>query len=70
MADLLDDNPAAQARLQNFLALPIEQRRQRLQQKLDENPQWRTRIEEHRNTAAGQDVIARVQRIADTCSDY
>lgn len=69
-ADFLDNNPTAQTRLQNFLGLTVDERRQRVQQKLDENPQWRTKIEERRDTAAGQEIAQTMQRIADTCGGY
>ena len=35
LAGLLADNPQAQTKLQAFIALPIDKRKQRLQQKLD-----------------------------------
>ncbi len=70
LAAALDERPEAQSKLQNFIALPVDQRKQRLQQRLDENPQWRSKIEEKRNTPEGQQRIQMLARIADTCHNY
>jgi hemophore-related protein len=70
LAAALDQNPQAQTKLQNFIALPVDQRKQRLQQRLDENPQWRTTIEQKQNTPEGQQKIQMLARIAATCHNY
>ena len=62
--------PAAQAKLREFVALPVDQRKLRVQDVLDRNPQWRKAIEEKRNTPQGQEKVAMLARIADTCHDY
>jgi hypothetical protein len=41
-----------------------------LQDVLNRNPQWRTAIEEKRNTPEGQDEVAMLARIADICRGY
>lgn len=69
-AALLDESPQAQAKLQEFVALPVDQRKQRLQKFLDERPQWRAKIEEKRNSPEGQDKIQMLARVADTCHNY
>lgn len=66
----LAQNPDAQAKLQAFIALPVDQRKQRVQQKLAENPQWQAKIDAKRNTPEGQEKVALAERIADTCHNY
>jgi hemophore-related protein len=70
LADELASRPAAQAKLAEFIAMPVDQRKQQLQDTLDRNPQWRSTIEEKRNTPEGQEKIAMLARIAETCHDY
>jgi len=70
LADLLSERPNAQTKVREFLALPVSQRKQRIQGVLDRNPEWQREIDEKRNTAEGQDKIAKMQRIADTCHGY
>src|SRR5882724_4375479 len=50
----LAEHPEAQAKLRAFVALPIDQRRQRVQQFLDRNPDVRAKIDEKRDTPEGQ----------------
>ena len=66
----LAQRPSAQAKLQAFLDLPVDQRKQRVTDALDRNPQWRSTIEEKRNTPEGQQKVARPGRIVDTCHGY
>ena len=66
----LAEHPDAQAKLQEFVALPVDQRRQRLQQFLDRNPDVRAKIDEKRNTPEGQAKIQMLAGIAATCHDY
>jgi hemophore-related protein len=70
LAAELASRPAAQAKLVELIALPVDQRKQRLQEVLDRNPQWRSEIEEKRNTPEGQEKVAMLARIAETCHDY
>ena len=67
LAAALDQNPQAQTKLQNFIALPADHRKQLLQRRLDENLQWRTTIEQKQNTPEGQQKIQMPVRIAATC---
>lgn len=66
----LAERPDAQAKLQGLIALPVDQRRQRLQQFLDRNPDVRAKIDEKRGTPEGQEKIQMLARIADTCHNY
>jgi hemophore-related protein len=66
----LAERPDAQAKLQELVALPVDQRRQRLQQFLDRNPDVRAKIEQKRNTPEGQRKVQMLARIADTCHNY
>lgn len=62
--------PQAQLKLQAFIAMPIDQRKVRVQQKLDENPQWRATIADKQNTPEGQQRMQMLGRIAATCHSY
>lgn len=66
----LAERPDAQAKLQGLIALPIDQRKQRLQQFLDRNPDVRAKLDEKRGTPEGQEKIQMLARIADTCHNY
>lgn len=70
LASELAQHPAAQSKLRDFLALPVDQRRQQVQGALDRNPQWRSTIEQKANTPDGQQKAAMLARLADTCHDY
>jgi hemophore-related protein len=66
----LAKNPNAEAKIQELLGLPVDQRRQRVQAFLDRNPDVASTIEQRRNTPEGQEKLLKMQRIADTCHDY
>jgi hemophore-related protein len=66
----LAKHPDAQAKLQQFVALPVDQRKQRLQQFLDRNPDVRANIDQKRNTPEGQARIQMLAGIAATCHNY
>lgn len=66
----LAEHPEAQAKLRELIALPVEQRRQRVQGYLDRNPDVRAKIEEKRSTPEGQQTVQMLARVADTCRDY
>lgn len=70
LAARLDQRPDAQAKLQDFIALPVDQRKQLLQERLDANPDWRAKIDEKSGTPEGQQTIQMLGRIADTCHRY
>ena len=66
----LAERPGVQAKLQELFALPVDQRKQRVQQFLDRNPDVRTLVEQRRNTPEGQDKLQLAARVADTCQGY
>ncbi|BBZ16231.1 hemophore-related protein [Mycolicibacterium gadium] len=66
----LAERPNAQAKIQELLALPIDQRRQRVKSFMDRNPDVASMIAQKRNTPEGQDKLMMMQRIADTCHNY
>lgn len=66
----LAEHPDAQAKLRALIALPIDQRKERINGFLDRNPDVRARVEEKRNTPEGQQKVATLAHIADTCHDY
>lgn len=69
-ADRLAANPGAQNRVQELLGLPVDQRRERIQGFLDRNPDMARIAEERRATPAGQEMMARMERVAQTCPNY
>jgi hemophore-related protein len=66
----LAEHPDAQAKLRALIALPVDQRKDRVNGFLDRNPDVRARIEDKRNTPEGQQKVATLARIAGTCHDY
>ena len=66
----LAQRPDAQAKLQEFVALPIDQRKQRVQGFLNRNPDVRAKIDERRNTPEGQAKVQMLAGIAATCHNY
>lgn len=66
----LDERPAAQQKLRDVVAMSVEQRQQELSRVLAENPHWQTAIDERWNTPEGQEKVAKLARIADTCPNY
>jgi hemophore-related protein len=66
----LSERPDAQAKIQELLGLPVDQRRQRVQSFMDRNPDVASMIRQKRNTPEGQEKLLKMQRIADTCHDY
>jgi hemophore-related protein len=66
----LAQRPDAQAKLQEFVALPVDQRKQRVQGFLDRNPDVRAKVDEKRNTPEGQENIQMLAGIAATCHNY
>ena len=60
----------AQARVQELLSLPIDQRRERVRSFLDRNPDVANKIQQKRSTPEGQDKLQKMQRVADSCHNY
>ncbi|AQA05065.1 hypothetical protein BVC93_24660 [Mycobacterium sp. MS1601] len=69
-ADRLAGNTNAQNRIQELLSLPVDQRQARIQGFLDRNPDMARIAEERRATPAGQQMMARMARVAETCPSY
>lgn len=70
LASALDAHPEAQTKLREFVALSPEQRRARVDQRLNAHPEWRTTLEQKRATPQGQEKEQMLLRIADTCHNY
>ncbi|MBF6189628.1 hemophore-related protein [Nocardia implantans] len=66
----LDAHPDRKAKLQEFLSLPVEQRKQRAKEFLDQHPQAKSRFEERRNSPEAQQHREKFRVIADTCHNY
>ncbi|WP_165606769.1 hemophore-related protein [Mycolicibacterium iranicum] len=69
-AERLRNRPDAQAKAQALLALPVAERRAKVNEFLDRNPDVRRIIETRRDTPQGQDTVAKLQRVAQTCHNY
>ncbi len=66
----LDNRPAAQQKLQDFVVMSVEQRQQELARLLSENPHWQNKIDEQWDTPEGQEKAQTMARIANTCHNY
>ena len=66
----LDNRPAAQQKLQDFVVMSVEQRQQELARLLSENPHWQNKIDEQWDTPEGQEKVQTMARIANTCHNY
>lgn len=66
LAALLNSRPQMQARLQQFLALPIDQRQQRIAQQQSANPQMQQLIAAQIGSKGEQEIAG----VANTCSSY
>lgn len=65
IAGLVNSYPEAQTGLQQFLALPVDQRQQRIQQ-LSADPRWQAFM----GTPQGQQGAREVAQVANTCQNY
>ena len=70
MADRLHERPEAQSKVQALLALPVPERHDRVQGFLDRNPDIRAAVEKRKSTPEGQETVAKLNRIAQTCHNY
>jgi hemophore-related protein len=66
LASMLNGRPQAQTRLQQFLALPPDQRQQRIDQQLTANPQARSMIAQRLGSPQAQEVT----QVANTCNTF
>ncbi|MBH0776904.1 hemophore-related protein [Nocardia bovistercoris] len=70
LAARLDAHPDRKAKIQEFLALPVDQRRARVQQGLAEHPGARERIQERKDSPEGQALREKLGVVANTCHNY
>ena len=70
LAERLAQNSNAQNELRNFLALPVDKRHQRVQDLFARNPGWQQKIDQKRATPEGQEKVAMMKRVANTCHGY
>ncbi|MCF6390606.1 hemophore-related protein [Mycobacterium sp. MBM] len=70
LADRLHSRPEAQAKVQELLALPVPERRERVQGFLDRNPDVQAAVQKRKNTPQGQETVAKLNRVAETCHNY
>lgn len=70
LAERLDSHPDRKAKLQELLALPVDQRKQRAQQWLDAHPNAKTKMDERRNSPEGQQRVDKLRNIANSCHNY
>ena len=66
LATMLNERPQMQARLQQFLALPMDQRQQRLAEQQAANPQMQQVIA----SAIGPHGQQELTQVAATCTNY
>jgi hemophore-related protein len=66
LAGMLNGRPQAQARLQHFLSLPVDQREQAVNQQLAANPDAEAMIDARLGTPQAREVI----QVANTCGRY
>jgi hemophore-related protein len=70
LASELSQYPPAQARLQKFLAAPVDVRQQMVQQALAAHPQWQDAAQEKAGTPKGQQAQSVLLAVAGTCGNY
>lgn len=67
----LENKPGAEAKMREFIALPVDERRARVEQKkANIDPEKKARFEEKRNSPEGQQKAQQMQRVLDTCHNY
>lgn len=66
----LDANPDRKAKLQEFLDLPVDQRKQRAKEFLDTHPDAKAELEERHDSPEAQQRIQNMRTIAETCHNY
>ncbi|MBF6299190.1 hemophore-related protein [Nocardia amamiensis] len=66
----LDAHPDRKAKLQEFLSLPVDQRKQRAKEFLDTHPDAKRKFEEHRDSPRAQEHRDKIRVVLDTCHNY
>ncbi|MGK2868568.1 MAG: hemophore-related protein [Mycobacterium sp.] len=70
LASRLAGNPQMQSRIIDLLALPVDQRKQRVQGFLDRNPDVKRMVDAKWGTPEGQQKVAAAEAVANTCHNY
>jgi hemophore-related protein len=70
LAAELSKYPPAQAKLQRFLAAPVDARQTMVQQALAAHPQWQNTIDGKAGTSQGRQVQSELLAVAGTCNNY
>ncbi|MFE3193871.1 hemophore-related protein [Nocardia sp. NPDC059240] len=66
----LDGDANKQARLQELLSLPVDQRKAKAQEYLDAHPEARDKMQQKRNSPEFQQKKAAMQAVLDGCHNY
>ncbi|MGN2641260.1 hemophore-related protein [Nocardia takedensis] len=66
----LDAHPGRKAKFAEFFALPVEQRRARVEQRFAEHPDARQKFEERRGEGKAKILRETLDTLADTCHNY
>lgn len=70
LANELAQYPAAQARLQRFLAAPVDTRQQMVDEALAAHPQWQSTLSQKAGTPEGQQAQSALSSVTSTCHNY
>ncbi|NTY59401.1 hemophore-related protein [Mycolicibacterium sphagni] len=70
LAAELSKYPPAQAKLQKFLAAPVDTRQKMVQQAFAAHPQWQDTIDQKAGTSQGQQAQSVLLAVAGTCNNY
>lgn len=70
LAAELSKYPPAQAKLQKFLAAPVDTRQKMVQQAFAAHPQWQDTIDQEAGTSQGQQAQSVLLAVAGTCNNY
>ncbi|WP_039828270.1 hemophore-related protein [Nocardia testacea] len=66
----LDAHPDRKAKLQEFLNLPVEQRKQRAEEFLGTHQDAKGKLEGRRETPQAQQQVQNMRTVAETCHNY
>ena len=66
LATMLNNRPKMQTKLQQFLALPVDQRQALIAKQQSANPQMQQMI----SSAVGQQGMQQITQVANTCQNY
>ncbi|GAB2515073.1 hypothetical protein GCM10027167_17030 [Nocardia heshunensis] len=66
----LDADSAKQARLQELLSLPVDQRKAKVQEFINAHPDARDKMQQAQNSPEFQQKKAAMQAVVDSCHNY